>query len=241
MIRQVIEINENLCDGCGICVEACHEGAIGLKDGKAVLLRDDYCDGLGDCLPTCPTGAISFVEREALPFDEEAVKAHMEKREEENNNKPKFSGCPGSMQRELKPNINQNVTKSATSTSSQISELRSWPLQIKLVNPMAEFLNNSHLLIAADCTAFAYGNFHQDFIKGKIAIIGCPKLDQVEYSEKIRTILEVNNIKSVTVVKMEVPCCQGLANATIDALKNCDKMISWNIKTISLDGNILED
>ncbi|MFV0519342.1 MAG: ATP-binding protein [Lachnospirales bacterium] len=237
MIRQVIKINSDLCNGCEACVKACHEGAIGMKDGKAILLRDDYCDGLGDCLPACPTNAITFETREALEYDEDAVKKNMEEKAKMNN-APKLTGCPGSMQQSFAQK--KETPKESTNTSVQ-SELTSWPLQIKLVNPQAQFFNKAHLLIAADCTAFAYGNFHKDFIKNKVTLIGCPKLDEVNYSEKIKTILDNNEIKSVTVVRMEVPCCSGLANATINALKDSNKMIPWSVTTISLQGEILED
>ena len=193
MIRKIIEIQEEKCNGCGLCASACHEGAIGMVDGKARLLREDYCDGLGDCLPQCPTGAITFVEREAAPYDE-----------------------------------------------AGISRLRQWPCQIKLVPVNAPYFHKAKLLIAADCTAYAYGNFHKDFVKGKVTLIGCPKLDDCDYSEKLTEIIAANDIKSVTLVRMEVPCCGGLEQAAIKALKNSGKFIPWQVVTISIDGKILD-
>lgn len=200
MIRKIIKIDEEKCNGCGICVTACHEGAIGIIDGKATLLREDYCDGLGDCLPACPTGAISFEEKEALAYDEAAVNA------------------------------------SKTYNSSRLSQ---WPVQIKLVAPNAPYFNGAHLLVAADCTAYAYGNFHNDFIKNKVCIVGCPKLDMVDYSEKLTAIIANNDIQSVTVVRMEVPCCGGIEHAVKRALQKSGKFIPWQIVTISTDGKIL--
>lgn len=228
MIRQVITIDQELCNGCGACVSACHEGAIGMKDGKAYLTRDDYCDGLGDCLPSCPVDAITFETREALPFDEEAVKLHMEKMKQP-------SGCPSCVEQQIQPKVQPSIT------APMQSQLQSWPVQIQLVNPQAAFFNNAHLLIAADCSAYAYANFHQEFMRNKVTIIGCPKLDLVNYSEKLLQILLFNNIKSVTVVRMEVPCCGGLSHAAITALQQSQKMIPWHIVTISTDGEIIED
>ena len=217
MIRRVIHIDEDKCNGCGACVTACHEGAIGLVDGKARLMRDDYCDGLGDCLPQCPTGAISFVEREAAAYDEAAVLANKAAKEQAAA-KPHFSGCPGSMMRQL----------------------AQWPCQIKLVPVNAPYFDGAKLLIAADCTAYAYANMHQEFMKGKITIIGCPKLDDVDYSEKLTQIISNNNIQSVTIVRMEVPCCGGLEYAAKTALQNSGKFIPWQVVTISIDGKILD-
>lgn len=227
MIRRIIHIDSDKCNGCGTCASACHEGAIGMVNGKAVLLRDDYCDGLGDCLPTCPTNAISFVEREALPYDEVAVKANMEK---------KKSGfvCPGSMAKSIK------IEEQQTTEISISSQLRQWPVQIKLVPVNAPYFNNANLLVAADCSAYAYGNFHNEFMKNKVTIIGCPKLDDVDYSEKLTEIIRNNNIKSVTVVRMEVPCCGGIENAVKKALMDSGKFIPWNVVTISTDGKILD-
>ena len=233
MIRKVIKIDEEKCTGCGLCVNACHEGAIGLKNGKAVLLRDDYCDGLGDCLPSCPVEAISFEEREALAYDEEAVKANMEKK------KAAISmpcGCPGSMAKEIKRE--EKVVK--TNMESCESQLRQWPVQIKLVSPNAAYFNGAKLLIAADCTAYAYRNFHSEFIKNRVTLIGCPKLDEGDYSEKLTEILKYNDIKDVKIVRMEVPCCGGIVKAVEKALKDCGKMIPWQVVTISTNGEIIE-
>jgi len=242
MIRRVIKIDEEKCNGCGLCASACHEGAIGMINGKAKLLRDDYCDGLGDCLPSCATGAITFEEREADEYDEEAVKINMEKRKSEEqtievNKSEKISfGCPGSQAKM----INRNKIKSNNNTSDITSQLNQWPVQIKLVSVNAGYLNNANLLIAADCTAYAYGNFHNKFMKNKITLIGCPKLDEGDYSEKLTEILKMNDIKSLTVVRMEVPCCAGIVNAVKNALKASEKMIPWQIVTISTNGEILE-
>ncbi len=196
MIRRIIQINEEKCNGCGACAATCHESAIGMVDGKAKLLRDDYCDGLGDCLPACPTGAITFVEREAAAYDEAAVIK---------NQRP----------------------------------LQQWPVQIKLVPTSAPYFDGAKLLIAADCTAYAYANFHEDFMKGKIVLVGCPKLDSIDYSEKLEEIIRSNNITEVTIVRMEVPCCGGLEMAVKKALQNSGKFIPWQVATISVDGKIL--
>jgi ferredoxin len=244
MIRRVIKIDEEKCNGCGLCASACHEGAIGIVNGKAKLLRDDYCDGFGDCLPSCATDAINFEEREAAPYDEEAVKINMEKRKIEqkkiqlNQNQTIPVGCPGSQARML--NHKKLEVKSATNEGEIVSQLNQWPVQIKLVSPNAAYLNNANLLIAADCTAYAYGDFHNKFIKNRITLIGCPKLDEGDYSEKLTTILKMNDIKSVTVVRMEVPCCGGIENAVKNALKASEKMIPWQVVTISTNGEILE-
>lgn len=211
MIRQVIQIDEEKCNGCGICASACHEGAIGMVDGKAKLLRDDYCDGLGDCLPTCPTGAISFVQREAAAYDEEAVKAHQ----------------------------NPNHSAGVCQTPVQ-SQLMQWPVQIKLAPINAPYFNNANLLVAADCTAYAYGDFHNQFIKNRVTLIGCPKLDGVDYAEKLTEIIRNNEIKSVTIVRMEVPCCGGIEQAVKRALQDSGKMIPWQVVVISTDGRILD-
>jgi len=233
--RRIIEIDEEKCDGCGICVTACHEGAIGMVDGKAKLLRDDYCDGLGDCLPTCPTGAITFVEREALPFDEEAVKQNMQKNQKE---AAPFR-CPGTQARSMTPVDNYEPEPAETANLS-ISQLRQWPVQIKLAPVNAPFFDNANLLIAADCTAYAYANFHNKFIKKHITLIGCPKLDTGDYSEKLTEIIKHNNIKSITGVRMEVPCCGGIEQAIKTALLNSGKLIPWQIVIISTDGKILD-
>lgn len=227
MIRKIIEIDKEKCNGCGACAKACHEGAIGMIDGKAVLLRDDYCDGLGDCLPTCPTGAITFVEREALAYDEAAVKANMEKK------KTAFT-CPGSMAKAIN---RKTEPKKDIAIDSQLMQ---WPVQIKLVPTKAPYFENANLLVAADCSAYAYGNFHNEFMRNKITVIGCPKLDAVDYSEKLTEIIKSNEIKSVTVVRMEVPCCGGIENAVKKALIDSGKFIPWNVVTISATGEILE-
>lgn len=234
MLRKIIEIDGKKCNGCGLCVTACHEGAIGLVDGKAKLMRDDYCDGLGDCLPSCPTGAITFVEREAAAYDEEAVKKNMEKK----MNVKLPCGCPGTNSKTIE---RKNIQAPAEQEYEPVaSRLNQWPVQIKLVPVNAPYFENANLLIAADCAAYAYGNFHNEFMKDKITIIGCPKLDEGDYSEKFTAILKSNNIKSVTIVRMEVPCCAGIANAAISALQNCGKMIPWQVVTISTDGQIID-
>lgn len=197
MIRKIIEINEEKCNGCGLCAKACHENAIGMVNGKAKLLRDDYCDGLGDCLPTCPTGAITFVEREAAAYDEAAVEANKRKKN------------------------------------------RQWPIQIQLTPVNAPYFDGADLLIAADCTAFAYANFAKEIQKGKITLIGCPKLDPVDYSEKLTAILEQNDVKGVTIIRMEVPCCGGIQNAAVTAMKKSGKFIPWQVLTVSVEGEVL--
>lgn len=197
MIRKIIEINEEKCNGCGLCAKACHENAIGMVNGKAKLLWDDYCDGLGDCLPTCPTGAITFVEREAAAYDEAAVEANKRKKN------------------------------------------RQWPIQIQLTPVNAPYFDGADLLIAADCTAFAYANFAKEIQKGKITLIGCPKLDPVDYSEKLTAILEQNDVKSVTIIRMEVPCCGGIQNAAVTAMKKSGKFIPWQVLTVSVEGEVL--
>lgn len=245
MIRRIIEIDQEKCNGCGACAEACHEGAIGMIDGKATLLRDDYCDGLGDCLPTCPTGAIAFVEREAAEYDEAAVQENMKKREQDKkqmSNAHHGGGCPGSKIREMNRRNGNEEAKAAPAQNAPVmeSQLRQWPVQIKLVPIKAPFFDGSHLLIAADCTAYAYANFHQDFIRGKVTVVGCPKLDAVDYSEKLQAIISQNDIKQVTIVRMEVPCCGGLEQAAITAMKNSGKFLPWQVVTIGIDGTILE-
>jgi NAD-dependent dihydropyrimidine dehydrogenase PreA subunit len=232
MVRKIITIDREKCNGCGACVSACHEGAIALVDGKAKLVRDDYCDGLGNCLPACPTESISFEEREAAAFDEVAVKENMAK-------KQVFQGCPGTNSKTLNRQ-NTAVEKPAASAAAE-THLNQWPVQIKLVPINAPYFNGAHLLVAADCVAYAYGNFHNEFMKNKITIIGCPKLDEGDYSEKLTEILKRNDIKSVTVARIEVPCCGGLENAVKSALMNCGKMIPWQIVTFSTDGRILDN
>ena len=228
MVRRIIQIDEEKCNGCGACAEACHEGAIGMVNGKAKLLRDDYCDGLGDCLPTCPTGAITFVEREAAAYDEAAVLANKK------THSCPSGGCPGSA-----PKVLQQAAPAIVGPVE--SQLRQWPVQIKLAPIKAPWLDGAKLLIAADCTAYAYGNFHQDFIRGHVTLVGCPKLDSVDYSVKLTEILKHNDIRSVTVVRMEVPCCGGIEFAVKKALQASGKFIPWQVVTISTDGRILED
>lgn len=232
MKRKIIKIDEELCNGCALCVNACHEGAIQMIDQKAKLIRDDYCDGLGDCLPVCPTGAISFEVREAAAYDEEAVLLNMKK----NNTVVAGGGCPGSKSKVIERESNQTVKNTEIKPDSQLSQ---WPVQIKLVPENASYFDDSNLLIAADCTAFSYGNFHEEFIKNHITIIGCPKLDEGDYTEKLSSIIRNNNIKSVTVVRMEVPCCGGISNAALGALMNSGKDIPYKIITISTDGKII--
>ena len=226
MRRRIIEIDEDKCNGCGACAKACHEGAIGMVNGKAKLLRDDYCDGLGDCLPTCPTAAIRFVEREAAPYDAGAV----------SQNKQQKRTCPGSHAHA----IERAATATETSAIPQ-SQLRQWPVQIKLAPVQAPYFNEAKLLIAADCSAYAYANFHQKFIKGHITLVGCPKLDGVDYAEKLSEIIKNNAIKAVTIVRMEVPCCGGLENAAKRALQESGKFIPWQVVTISTTGKILDE
>ena len=236
MIRKIIHIDEQLCNGCGACAEACHEGAIGMVNGKARLLRDDYCDGLGDCLPVCPTGAISFVEREAAAYDEAAVMASKAKAAE-GDTLP--CGCPGTQSRAIK-HMELSMSETLKMPDEQPSRLSQWPVQIKLAPINAPYFNGARLLVAADCTAYAYGAFHERFIKGRITLVGCPKLDSVDYSEKLTEIIRQNDIKDVTVVRMEVPCCGGIENAVKAALQNSGKFIPWQVVTISTDGRILD-
>ena len=225
MIRKIIKINEEKCNGCGLCAAACHEGAIGMVDGKAKLLREDYCDGLGDCLPACPTGAITFEEREAPAYNEAAVLKSKAAKQASGSashaglhpaGQPGLhGGCPG-------------------------SRLSQWPVQIQLVPINAPYFDGAKLLIAADCTAYAYAGFHEDFIKNHVTLIGCPKLDPVDYSEKLTAIIRSNNIQSVTIVRMEVPCCGGLEQAAKTALQNSGKFLPWQTVTISIDGSVIE-
>lgn len=231
MIRKIIKIDEEKCNGCGACATACHEGAIDMINGKAKLVRENYCDGLGDCLPACPTGAISFEEREAPAYDEAAVLAS--KAQAKN---PAFSGCPSSQVLSIKRE--ESVASQEKKTSGE-SRLAQWPVQIKLLPITAPFYQNADLLIAADCAAYSYGNFHEDFMKNKITMIGCPKLDQVDYSEKLCEIIKQNEIKSVTIVRMQVPCCGGLENAVKRALMESGKFLPWNVVTLSSSGEIL--
>lgn len=231
MKRKIVTINEEKCNGCGLCAQACHEGAIGMVNGKAKLLRDDYCDGLGDCLPVCPTDAISFEEREAAAYDAEAVKKNMEA-----TTAPLPCGCPGTQSKTIERHSAPAPKETVCEMDSQLSQ---WPVQLKLVPVNAPYFDGAHLLIAADCTAYAYGNFHNDFIRGKVTLIGCPKLDEGDYSEKLTEILRHNNIKSVSIVRMSVPCCGGIAHAAQEALKNCGKMIPWSVSVIDTDGSVI--
>jgi Fe-S-cluster-containing hydrogenase component 2 len=230
MIRKIIQIDSKKCNGCGACATACHEGAIAMVDGKARLMRDDYCDGLGDCLPHCPTDAITFVEREAAAYDEEAVKQHMAAQ-----GRTYTGRCPGSQARSL-----GETQKRADDVPAEpsISRLSQWPVQLKLVPPHTPYFNGASLLIAADCTAYAYARFHEDFIKGRITLIGCPKLDDIDYAEKLTEILRQNDIHDVTLVRMEVPCCGGLEMAAKRALAQSGKDIPFEVRIISLDGKI---
>ena len=252
MIRKIIRIDEEKCNGCGACASACHEGAIDMVNGKAKLVREHYCDGLGDCLPACPTGAISFEEREAPAYDEAAVKQAQAAKKaacaggcpgskpmtlpvfEQAAAKP-FGGCPGS-------NVKTIQRESAPVSPAQAcpSQLRNWPVQIKLAPVNAPYFDGAHLLIAADCTAYAYGNFHQEFMRNRVTLIGCPKLDAVDYSEKLTAIIKNNNVKSVTIVRMEVPCCGGIEHAAKRALQQSGKFIPWQVVTVSTDGRILD-
>lgn len=229
MIRKIIKINRENCNGCGLCVNACHEGAIELVDGKASLVREHYCDGLGDCLPACPTGAITFEEREAPAYDEAAVLAAKAKKKQEEP-----CGCPGSQARSLE--------KTAGACNAEVSsQLRQWPVQIKLVPVTAPWFADAHVLIAADCTAYAYGNFHRDFMRNRVTLVGCPKLDSVDYSEKLAAIFANNTIASITLTRMLVPCCGGLETAVKKAIAASGKKLPLRILTISPDGEIVNE
>ena len=235
MIRRIIEINEEKCNGCGLCAQACHEGAIGMVNGKAKLLRDDYCDGLGDCLPVCPVDAIRFIEREADPYDEEAVKAAQAAKAQATD-APLPCGCSGTHVK----SFDREDTCSCSGGPVQ-SQIMNWPVQIRLAPVNAPYFNGADLLIAADCTAFAYGDFHNHFVKGRIMLVGCPKLDPVDYSEKLTEILKNNDIKSVTLVRMQVPCCGGLQMATANAIKASGKDIPASMAVISTDGRLISE
>ena len=241
MKRRIIEIDRDKCNGCGACADACHEGAIAMEDGKAKLMRDDYCDGLGDCLPACPTGAITFVEREAEAYDEKAVIENKRKKMQEKMQKEEMTlpcGCPGTQSRKI--SHTEQSDDSEISTIRPVSRLSQWPVQIKLVPVNVPYFDGAKLLIAADCTAYAYAAFHERFIKGHVTLVGCPKLDGVDYSGKLTDIIRNNEIKSVTVVRMEVPCCGGLEHAAKTALQQSGKFIPWQVVTISTDGKILD-
>ncbi|MGM9619187.1 MAG: ATP-binding protein [Oscillospiraceae bacterium] len=233
MLRTIIEINEAKCNGCGLCAAACQEGAIGMVDGKAKLLRDDYCDGLGNCLPACPTGAISFVKREAAPFDELAVKIAQLKKQSAGLS-PAPQGCPGSRMQTLP------VREEGGAEGSIPSQLRQWPVQLKLVPVSAPYFDGADLLVAADCAAYACGSFHRDFMQGKVTLIGCPKLDEGDYADKLTEILRHNAVRSLTVVRMEVPCCGGIQRAAQQALRQSGKAVPFAVKVLSTDGRVLE-
>lgn len=240
MLRKIVKIDQDKCNGCGLCAAACHEGAIGMVEGKAALLRDDYCDGLGDCLPVCPTGAITFEEREAAAYDHAAVQANMAQRAgADSDATPAACQCPGTMARAIQRE-NVPAAQSAPAPAAAESQLAQWPVQIKLAPVNAPYFNGANLLVAADCTAYAYTNFHQDFIRNRITLIGCPKLDEGDYADKLTEIIRQNDIKSVTVVRMSVPCCGGLENAVKRALQQSGKMIPWQVVTIATDGTRLE-
>lgn len=256
MKRKIIEINQEKCNGCGLCVDACHEGALQMVDGKAVLVSDEYCDGLGDCLPECPTDAIRIIERKAEPFDEESVKqrqaelqtlkekASQQKKSNQTDAKPVPCGCPGTRAAMFKKNENQAAAEADMpedgNKGEQPSELAQWPIQINLVNPNASFLKDADLLIAADCTAFAYGAFHRDFMKNKITMIGCPKLDDNQYyTEKITDMLKNNSPKSITVARMTVPCCSGIVQSVKQAMLNSQTIIPYREVIISPEGEII--
>lgn len=234
MIRKIIHIDRDKCNGCGACAKACHEGAIAMVNGKAELIKDDYCDGLGDCLPSCPTNAISFEKREAAAYDQAAVDVHLSSKKE-----IVFS-CPGTKIQEIEPATSCCSSAPSEPSSNKNSELTMWPVQIKLAPINAPFFKDCNLLIAADCTAYAHGNFHKTFMKNKVTLIGCPKLDSIQYADKLTEIIRNNDIKSVTVVKMEVPCCGGMEYAVKTALQNSGKFIPWQIITLSMKGEVIE-
>jgi len=241
MKRRIIEIDKDKCNGCGACAAACHEGAISMVDGKAQLIRDDYCDGLGDCLPTCPTGAITFVEREAAAYDEKSVMENKRKIMQEKMKKEGMTlpcGCPGSQSRKIEHTTCADEEEVYVKPVSRLSQ---WPVQIKLVPENAPYFDGAKLLIAADCTAYAYAAFHERFIKGHVTLVGCPKLDGVDYSEKLTEIIRNNDIKSVTVVRMEVPCCGGLEAAAKKALQDSGRFIPWQVVTVTVDGQLAEE
>ena len=265
MKRKIVEIDETKCTGCGLCANACHEGAIAMVDGKAKLVKDDYCDGMGDCLPECPAGAIRIVEREAAAYDEKAVQERKTTKMQEQmksggialhpeGHTPPPGGCPGKAMRTFnraeengravapRPPLRraEGCPPYQGGTATPNSQLSQWPCQIRLVPVKAPFFQGAKLLIAADCTAYAYANFHQEFMRGKVTIVGCPKLDPVDYSEKLTEILRENDIKSVTIVRMEVPCCGGLEMAAKKALQASGKFIPWQVVTLSLDGKIID-
>lgn len=255
MKRKIVKIDRELCNGCGVCVTACHEGALRMINGKAELVTDSYCDGLGACLPECPTGAITIVEREAAAFDEAAVAAAQAMKHPAapapvkmpSTPPPLACGCPGMMAKSIDRKTDAAAPAggatagAAPAVADTVSELRQWPCQIKLVPVNAPYLKNARLLIAADCTAFAYAKFHQDYMKGRITLIGCPKLDDGDYAEKLAAIFQNNELKSILVLRMEVPCCGGLVQAVARALEQCGKTIPWRVVTLGTDGTVYED
>ena len=243
MMRRIIKIDEEKCNGCGACASACHEGAIEMIDGKAKLTREDYCDGLGDCLPACPADAIHFEEREAPAYDEAAVFAAKAAKTaamgqgQQPKKAPLPCGCPGSQSKSIKREACESTPQAVSPITSQLSQ---WPVQIKLVPTNAPYFDGANLLIAADCTAYAYGDFHREFIRNHITLIGCPKLDEGDYAEKLTAIIANNNIKSVTIVRMEVPCCGGIEQAAKRALQASGKFIPWRVVIVSTDGRLLD-
>lgn len=247
MNRKIVSIDKEKCNGCGLCVNACHEGAIELVEGKAQLISDEYCDGLGDCLPECPTGAITIIEREALPYDDDAVQYKKKEKQAKNQLNTISFGCPGTKMREIKrsnaieDNSEKKLHEKEVDSVNIMSQLNQWPVQLKLINSSAPYFKGADLLIAADCTAYAYGNFHNEFIKGHVTVIGCPKLDDNEYYvEKLKDILIHNEIRSITVVRMEVPCCSGIVKAIKQAMLQSSTIVPYKEVTIGIDGNIIE-
>lgn len=241
MLRKIIKIDEEKCNGCGLCAAACHEGAIGMVEGKAKLLREDYCDGLGDCLPACPTGAISFEVREAPAYDEAAVlRAKSTQANPQTPKAPLPCGCPGTNSKRILRDTSSEDSCALPTAAPVTSHLSQWPVQIKLVPVNAPYFDGANLLIAADCTAYAYGRFHEDFIKNRITLIGCPKLDEGDYADKLTAIIRDNNIKSVTIVRMEVPCCGGIEQAAKRALQASGKFIPWRVVVVTTDGQLIE-
>ena len=240
MKRKIIRIDEEKCNGCGACAAACHEGAIEMIGGKAKLTREDYCDGLGDCLPACPTGAITFEEREAPAYNEEAVLQAKALKQKHKHAPTLPCGCPGTQSKVIHRENAACTTTAPAPTGSVQSQLSQWPVQIKLVPVHAPYLDGANLLIAADCTAYAYGNFHNEFIRNRITLIGCPKLDEGDYADKLTQIIANNDIKSVTIVRMEVPCCGGIENAAKRAIQASGKFIPWRVVTVTTDGRLVE-